>query len=74
MIHLGSVDIHGGEMWCLDCQQTRDTKFIPVSLVLCDRKQFKTHTIRVCALCCSTDLKISNPDISRKIDSSFRWN
>jgi len=73
MIHLGSVDIHGGEMWCLDCQQTRDTSFIPVSLISHEQKQVEAHTIRVCALCCSTDLKISEPDTSRKIESSFRW-
>jgi hypothetical protein len=66
--------IQGGSMYCGTCKQERDTNFIPVRLVCLIEKEVIAHTIRVCALCSSTDLKQVFTDNSRRIDSSFKWN
>lgn len=74
MVHYGNDYIKGGDMYCLECQQERDTCFIPVSLVCLQGKNVEAHTIRVCSLCSSVDLKPVFIDDSRRIDSSFKWN
>jgi hypothetical protein len=70
---IGFEEIRGGEMHCLGCQQTRDTRFIPMNLVIREETKVEAHTLRVCSVCNSTELKPVHFDSSRKVDSSFRW-
>lgn len=65
--------IRGGDMYCMDCQQERETSFIPQTLVIQAESTVVAHTIRVCALCSSTDLKPLHSDFSRKNEDCFRW-
>lgn len=66
-------DIKGKDMMCADCQQERETRYIPVNFVIREKAEVQAHTIHVCAVCSSPDLKPIFIDDSRRIDSSFRW-
>ena len=66
-------DIKGKDMVCADCKQERETRYIPVSFVIPFDREVQAHTIQVCAVCSSPDLKNIYVDDSRRVESSFRW-
>ena len=68
----GFEEIIGGEMFCNDCKQIRDTRFVPVSFVVLPRA-IEAHTVQICGLCSSIDLRKPYTDHSRTVDSSKRW-
>ena len=66
-------DIKGKDMMCADCKQERETRYIPVALVIREESEVQAHTIQVCCVCSSPDLEPIIQDFSRRNDSSFRW-